>query len=43
VSLTLPADPAQLKAQFRAQFPDEVVTHAHVRDVDLPGVRARSR
>jgi 3-hydroxyacyl-CoA dehydrogenase/enoyl-CoA hydratase/carnithine racemase len=37
VSLTLPADPAQLKAQFRAQFPDEVVTHAHVRDVDLPG------
>jgi 3-hydroxyacyl-CoA dehydrogenase/enoyl-CoA hydratase/carnithine racemase len=37
VSLTLPADPAQLKAQFQAQFPDEVVTHAHVRDVDLPG------
>ena len=37
MSLTLPADPAQLKAQFRAQFPDEVVTHAHVRDVDLPG------
>jgi 3-hydroxyacyl-CoA dehydrogenase/enoyl-CoA hydratase/carnithine racemase len=37
VSLTLPADPAQLKAQFRAQFPDEVVTHAHVRDIDLPG------
>jgi 3-hydroxyacyl-CoA dehydrogenase/enoyl-CoA hydratase/carnithine racemase len=37
VSLTLPADPAQLKAQFRAQFPDEVVTHARVRDVDLPG------
>ncbi|HEY1672841.1 MAG TPA: 3-hydroxyacyl-CoA dehydrogenase NAD-binding domain-containing protein [Streptosporangiaceae bacterium] len=35
--MTLPADPAQLKAQFRAQFPDEVVTHAHVRDVDLPG------
>jgi 3-hydroxyacyl-CoA dehydrogenase/enoyl-CoA hydratase/carnithine racemase len=33
VSLTLPADPAQIKAQF----PDEVVTHAHVRDVDLPG------
>jgi 3-hydroxyacyl-CoA dehydrogenase/enoyl-CoA hydratase/carnithine racemase len=32
VSLTLPADPA-----IRAQFPDEVVTHAHVRDVDLPG------
>jgi 3-hydroxyacyl-CoA dehydrogenase/enoyl-CoA hydratase/carnithine racemase len=30
---TLPADPAQIKAQF----PDEVVTHAHVRDVDLPG------
>jgi 3-hydroxyacyl-CoA dehydrogenase/enoyl-CoA hydratase/carnithine racemase len=30
---TLPADPAQI----RAQFPDEVVTHAHVRDVDLPG------
>jgi 3-hydroxyacyl-CoA dehydrogenase/enoyl-CoA hydratase/carnithine racemase len=33
VSLTLPADPAAI----RAQFPDEVVTHAHVRDVDLPG------
>jgi 3-hydroxyacyl-CoA dehydrogenase/enoyl-CoA hydratase/carnithine racemase len=33
VSLTLPADPAEIKAQF----PDEVVTHAHVRDVDLPG------
>jgi 3-hydroxyacyl-CoA dehydrogenase/enoyl-CoA hydratase/carnithine racemase len=33
VSLTLPADPAEI----RAQFPDEVVTHAHVRDVDLPG------
>ena len=37
MSLTLPADPAQLKAEFKAQFPDEVVTHAHVRDVDLPG------
>jgi 3-hydroxyacyl-CoA dehydrogenase/enoyl-CoA hydratase/carnithine racemase len=37
VSLTLPADPAQLKAQFQAQFPEEVVTHAYVRDVDLPG------
>jgi 3-hydroxyacyl-CoA dehydrogenase/enoyl-CoA hydratase/carnithine racemase len=33
VSLTLPADPAAILAQF----PDEVVTHAHVRDVDLPG------
>ncbi|HEY2279258.1 MAG TPA: 3-hydroxyacyl-CoA dehydrogenase NAD-binding domain-containing protein [Streptosporangiaceae bacterium] len=33
MSLTLPADPAEI----RAQFPDEVVTHAHVRDVDLPG------
>ncbi|HEY0716010.1 MAG TPA: 3-hydroxyacyl-CoA dehydrogenase NAD-binding domain-containing protein [Streptosporangiaceae bacterium] len=33
MSLTLPADPAEL----RAQFPDEVVTHAHVRDVELPG------
>jgi 3-hydroxyacyl-CoA dehydrogenase/enoyl-CoA hydratase/carnithine racemase len=33
VSLTLPANPAEIKAQF----PDEVVTHAHVRDVDLPG------
>ncbi len=33
MSHTLPADPKQL----RAQFPDEVVTHAHVRDVDLPG------
>ncbi len=33
MSLTLPADPAAI----RAQFPDEVVTHAHVRDVDLPG------
>jgi 3-hydroxyacyl-CoA dehydrogenase/enoyl-CoA hydratase/carnithine racemase len=37
VSPTLPADAAQLKAQFQVQFPDEVVTHAHVRDVDLPG------
>ena len=26
-----------LPAEIRAQFPDEVVTHAHVRDVDLPG------
>jgi 3-hydroxyacyl-CoA dehydrogenase/enoyl-CoA hydratase/carnithine racemase len=33
VSLTLPADPAAI----RAQFPDEAVTHAYVRDVDLPG------
>jgi 3-hydroxyacyl-CoA dehydrogenase/enoyl-CoA hydratase/carnithine racemase len=33
VSHTLPADPKQI----RAQFPDEVVTHAYVRDVDLPG------
>ncbi|HEY2520133.1 MAG TPA: 3-hydroxyacyl-CoA dehydrogenase NAD-binding domain-containing protein [Streptosporangiaceae bacterium] len=33
MSLTLPADPKQI----RAQFPDEVVTHAHLRDVDLPG------
>ena len=33
MSLSLPADPADI----RAQFPDEVVTHAHVRDVDLPG------
>ncbi|HEX4256704.1 MAG TPA: 3-hydroxyacyl-CoA dehydrogenase NAD-binding domain-containing protein [Streptosporangiaceae bacterium] len=33
MSHTLPADPKQL----RAQFPDEVVTHAYVRDVDLPG------
>ncbi len=33
----LPADPAQLRAQFEVQFPDEVVTRAHVRDVDLPG------
>ena len=30
---TLPATPAEIKAQF----PDEVVTHARVRDVDLPG------
>jgi 3-hydroxyacyl-CoA dehydrogenase/enoyl-CoA hydratase/carnithine racemase len=37
VSQTLPADSAQLRAQFQSQFPDEVVTHAHVRDVDLPG------
>jgi 3-hydroxyacyl-CoA dehydrogenase/enoyl-CoA hydratase/carnithine racemase len=29
----MPANPAEIKAQF----PDEVVTHAHVRDVDLPG------
>ena len=29
---TLPATPAEIKAQF----PGEVVTHAHVRDVDLP-------
>ena len=36
MSHTLPADPA-LTAKFRAQFPDEVVTHAYVRDVDLPG------
>ena len=36
VSLTLPADPAQLKAQ-PGPFPDEVVTHAHVRVLDLPG------
>jgi 3-hydroxyacyl-CoA dehydrogenase/enoyl-CoA hydratase/carnithine racemase len=33
VSHTLPASPAEI----RAQFPDEVVTHAYVRDVDLPG------
>ncbi|HWG15836.1 MAG TPA: enoyl-CoA hydratase/isomerase family protein, partial [Streptosporangiaceae bacterium] len=33
MSLTLPANPAEIKAQF----PDEVVTHAHERDVDLPG------
>jgi 3-hydroxyacyl-CoA dehydrogenase/enoyl-CoA hydratase/carnithine racemase len=33
VSQTLPADPAEI----RALFPDEVVTRAHVRDVDLPG------
>jgi hypothetical protein len=25
------------RAAIRAQFPDEVVTHAHVRDVELPG------
>ena len=29
----LPGDPAAI----RDQFPDEVVTHAHVRDVELPG------
>jgi 3-hydroxyacyl-CoA dehydrogenase/enoyl-CoA hydratase/carnithine racemase len=33
----LPADPEQLRAQARIRFPDEVITHAHVRDVDLPG------
>ena len=33
MSQTLPADPAEI----RALFPDEVVTRAHVRDVDLPG------
>ena len=33
VGQALPADPAEI----RALFPDEVVTHAHVRDVDLPG------
>jgi 3-hydroxyacyl-CoA dehydrogenase/enoyl-CoA hydratase/carnithine racemase len=32
-SVARPANPAEIKAQF----PDEVVTHAHVRDVDLPG------
>jgi 3-hydroxyacyl-CoA dehydrogenase/enoyl-CoA hydratase/carnithine racemase len=37
VTQPLPADPAQLRAQFEVQFPDEVVTRAHVRDVDLPG------
>jgi 3-hydroxyacyl-CoA dehydrogenase/enoyl-CoA hydratase/carnithine racemase len=33
VTQTLPAE----RAEIKAQFPDEVVTHAHVRDVDLPG------
>jgi 3-hydroxyacyl-CoA dehydrogenase/enoyl-CoA hydratase/carnithine racemase len=33
VSHPLPAN----SAEITAQFPDEVVTHAHVRDVDLPG------
>ena len=33
MSHPLPAN----SAEITAQFPDEVVTHAHVRDVDLPG------
>ena len=33
MSLNLPVSPAEMTARF----PDEVVTHAHVRDVTLPG------
>jgi 3-hydroxyacyl-CoA dehydrogenase/enoyl-CoA hydratase/carnithine racemase len=33
VTLNLPVSPIEITAQF----PDEVVTHAHLRDVELPG------